>query len=787
MSGSSGEINSKTGVLTAIFAILFAFVGMASGGYFLLNKTAERIIAEQAERNSLAWADYIASGLNRAEMIAAGAELSADEQEFLRQVTDFGDVFRFKLFSADGQLRLVSDDLSNPAGTAAPVNAEHSEKASRVLANGQAYTELNDGTQKADRPDLYVESYVPVKRDGRIVAVAEVYVDQTANNEALRAEFVRFGLIIGGLVLAIMCIPAVLLFRNLSKMRQQNTELDAERSRSDEAASRAEIAERAKSEFLANMSHEIRTPMNGVMGMAELLAKTDLDSKQKMFTDIIVKSGHALVTIINDILDFSKIDSGQLVLDPMPFKLGEAIEDVATLMSSNVKEKDLELVVRVQPDLPERFVGDVGRIRQIVTNLLGNAVKFTDQGHVLVDVSGSVSDEGSGQVANLLVRVEDTGIGIPEDQLARVFEKFNQVDGSSTRTHEGTGLGLTISQMLVEKMGGEIGAESALGKGSKFWFAIPLPVHGENERKKRVPIDVTASRVLVIDDNEVNRSILLEQLGSWGFDATATASGQEGLAVLRRAMETDRPVDLLVLDYHMPKMDGGQVAQALRDDELIGATPIVMLTSVDNMSDGQAFRNLGVEGHLVKPARSAVLLETIITVLQEAKGGLIDVELIDADRGEPGSASGTTRSAGQMQGEVIKGKSGLAILVAEDNEVNQIVIEQILAETGHSYTIVENGKLAVEQFRAVSPDLVLMDVSMPEMNGLEATRAIREIEEAGGGHVPIIGLTAHALKGDRDMCIEAGMDDYVPKPISVSALHDALSRHLGSETEKQTA
>jgi CheY-like chemotaxis protein len=536
------------------------------------------------------------------------------------------------------------------------------------------------------------------------------------------------------------------------------------------------------------MSHEIRTPMNGVMGMAELLAKTELDSKQKMFTDIIVKSGHALVTIINDILDFSKIDSGQLELDPMPFRLADAVEDVAALMSTNVKEKDLELAVRIQPDLPEMLVGDVGRVRQIVTNLLGNAVKFTEQGHVLVDVSGTISGKGDSRIAEILVKVEDTGIGIPEDQVQRVFEKFIQVDGSSTRTHEGTGLGLTISQMLVEKMNGEIGAESVLGQGSTFWFSVPLQVHGEVVRKKRVPIDVTASRVLVIDDNEVNRSILLEQLGSWGFEAASTASGNEGLAVLRQAKEMDRPFDLLVLDYHMPKMDGSQVATAVRADDLVGQTPIVMLTSVDNMSDGQAFRKLGVEGHLVKPARSAVLLETIITVLQEAKANMIGTDGNPVDENsEPGNGDAVVRTIEDLQRQVVSGRSGRMILVAEDNEVNQIVVEQILTETGHSYTIVENGRLAVEQFKAVSPDLILMDVSMPDMNGLEATQAIRELEKATGGHVPIVGLTAHALKGDREMCIEAGMDDYVAKPISVSKLQETITTHIGEPEAKQTA
>ena len=545
---------------------------------------------------------------------------------------------------------------------------------------------------------------------------------------------------------------------------------------------KAELADRAKSEFLANMSHEIRTPMNGVMGMAELLAKTDLDSKQKMFTDIIVKSGHALVTIINDILDFSKIDSGQVELDPQPFRLVEAVEDVATLVATKVTEKDLELAVRMQPGLPDMYIGDVGRIRQIVTNLVGNAVKFTDHGHVLVDISGRLKEADSGTSAALLVKVEDSGIGIPKEKAEAIFEKFSQVDQSSTRAHEGTGLGLTISKMLVEMMGGEIGCESEPGRGSTFWFTLPLPVHGMPVSTKPVPVDVTGARVLVVDDNEINRSILLEQFGSWGFDCSAAASGSEGMTVLRRAAEVGRPVELLILDYQMPRMDGAQVAAAIREDGKTSDTPIIMLTSVDISSESRTFREIGIQGHLVKPARASDLLETSIAVLQDAYAnrsvgpgsGFVTQPAL------PGMGAATVRSVEDLHRPAKTGVTGLTILVAEDNEVNQIVVEQILAETGHSYIIVENGALAVERFKSAVPDLVLMDISMPEMNGLEATAEIRKYEAERGLHIPIVGLTAHALKGDEDMCLDAGMDDYLPKPISVDALTQAVSRHLSN-------
>ncbi len=382
---------------------------------------------------------------------------------------------------------------------------------------------------------------------------------------------------------------------------------------------RAENADRAKSEFLANMSHEIRTPMNGVMGMAEFLKKTDLDPKQSMFADVILKSGGSLVTIINDILDFSKIDAGQLVLDPKPFKLAEAVEDVTTLVSTKVEENRLELIVRVQPDLPETYTGDVGRIRQVVTNILGNAVKFTESGHVLVDISGVVgSDEANGPQAVLKISVSDTGVGIPPEKLDTIFEKFSQVDGSSTRKHEGTGLGLSISKMLVELMGGQIGAKSAAGEGSTFWFTLPLPVHGDVEKPDPVPTDVTGSRVLVVDDNDVNRAILEELLKSWSFEVTLTSSGLEGITALHRGASLGQPHDLVVLDYHMPEMDGIEVVEQVRASPGIQHTPIVMLTSVDNAADN-AIRGLNIQGHLVKPARSTLLLETMVKTLQSGR------------------------------------------------------------------------------------------------------------------------------------------------------------------------
>jgi CheY-like chemotaxis protein/nitrogen-specific signal transduction histidine kinase len=555
-----------------------------------------------------------------------------------------------------------------------------------------------------------------------------------------------------------------------------------------EAQQNAVLADRAKSEFLANMSHEIRTPMNGVLGMAELLAKSDLDSKQKTFTDIIVKSGNALLTIINDILDFSKIDAGQLVLDPAPFNLVEAIEDVATLVSTRAKEKDLELIVRVDPELPDMFVGDVGRIRQIITNLMGNAVKFTDTGHVLVDVNGRI-ENGAGR---LRINVTDTGIGIPKDKVDLVFDKFSQVDASSTRRHEGTGLGLAITSKLVAMMGGEIGVESEFGKGSTFWFTLDLPTSETSARRKPMPIDVTGARILIVDDNAVNRAILSEQMASWSFDACAAESGEEGLQVLQAASRHGIKVDCVILDYQMPGMTGAEVSRVIRSSRGIADTPIIMLTSVDQSLSNVQYRDLGINAQLIKPARSSHLLETIVSAVQKHRTPDLSTIMADTDGKTaetpaavaPPSASArpkeaapsTHRAATPAAAKPAAAEHRLDILVAEDNEVNQLVFTQILAETNLSFEIVGNGELALAAYREMQPRMILMDVSMPKMSGLEATAAIRSLEAESGGHVPIIGVTAHALKGDRERCIDAGMDDYLSKPISPKALLEKVAR-----------
>ncbi len=528
-----------------------------------------------------------------------------------------------------------------------------------------------------------------------------------------------------------------------------------------EAIAVAERANILKSEFLANMSHEIRTPMNGVMGMAELLAKTELDDKQRSFADIIVKSGSALLKIINDILDFSKIDAGQLVLERQPFNLAEVIEDVAALMSSTAAEKGLELSVRIDPALPERFLGDAGRLRQIVTNLVANAVKFTENGDVYVEVvaqSGPAAEEGEQE---LLFRIKDSGIGVPADKINEIFNMFSQADGSVTRKHGGTGLGLAISASLVELMGGEIGVESVVGEGSVFSFTVTLPVEAQTGKSLPVPRNLRGASILVVDDNEINRSILVEQLKSWNFQAAACQSAIQAKSVLNVAVKKNIPVDLVILDYHMPEINGGELALEIRRMPKLADVPIIMLTSVDHTAEGEDFSRFGIDGYLTKPARANLLLKMIVQTLHSERG-----QAVHSEPSEP---------AIEAPSELPEDEEPVDILVADDNDVNRAVYTQILTNAGFTYKIAGNGAEAVQFFQLYKPRIVCMDVSMPVMNGYEATEQIRQIEHELNTHTPVIGITAHALADDRQRCEDAGMDDYLAKPVSPQALIEMIS------------
>lgn len=618
--------------------------------------------------------------------------------------------------------------------------------------------------------DFYPEEFAQMAReeDEKVMRLGEVIEDvfDTVVDGETRYFFSRKGPVRNSNkeVIGIQSI-----FWDITEQRLAEQALLKEREELRAAKIAADEANRAKSDFLANMSHEIRTPMNAIIGITDLLLQTKLDSTQEEYLRMVQDSGEALLTLINDVLDFSKIESGKFELDHLPFDIHETLGDALKGLGFRAHSKGLELACHIDPEIPGGLIGDANRLRQVIINLIGNAIKFTDSGEVVLEIN---CKERTPDKVTLHFIIIDTGIGITPENCAKIFREFEQADASTTRKYGGTGLGLAICSRLVGMMGGRIWVDSVLDVGSKFQFEVTLDVdENYSQTKPLPPVNIHGTRVLVVDDNATNRRILKDMLTNWGMKPTTSSSGQAALQALVDASDEGDGFQLIISDFNMPQMDGRMLVESILERSLLRSNAVIMLTSGTRPDDFQGLQNLGVRTHLLKPAKQSEIYNAVVSSLnasyQNQEDNLSEKQLPSTNPADSLAVNGSPESQSKRR--------SLNILLAEDNVVNQKLAVAILEKSGHRVCVVENGIKALAALEKDDFDMVLMDVQMPEMDGLAATREIRKMEQSSYQHLPIVAMTAHAMKGDREVCLEAGMDEYLSKPIRATDLDQKIA------------
>ena len=673
----------------------------------------------------------------------------------------------------------------------APDNLDHKVKEYVELVGKILLADDQDLT--FDNPDLYKIDHVNAIELLTLLNRV-VHTHERESNMAVR-ELQQIKTVILAVILSIILIEGFFLFRPLVrsvkektkrleqqalKLEEQAAELFIAREEADDARLKSEEATKLKSEFLANMSHEIRTPMNGIIGMLNLLIETKLTPDQNRYAEVAVNSADTLLTLINDILDFSKIEAGKLEFEIIPFNLHFLIEEAMELITIKAQEKDLEMLLKFDADLPVHLMGDPGRIRQIVLNLASNAIKFTEEGHILVGIETMEEDDTH---VTFKAYVEDTGIGIPHAKQEHIFQKFNQADGSTTRKFGGTGLGLAISKELASRMEGQMGLESIPGVGSKFWFTFRLEkdTNAEHTGPLNLSADLTDVRALIVDDNKTAQDIAADPMLKAGMNVAVCGSPYDALHMMRQAVESGKPYEMAVLDYMMPGMNGIELGEAIKEDEGLQDTALLMISSAPNNDDQARMKEIGFKGYLSKPAAAQDIIQAL-SAIQSMRL---------ADDGSNGDETMITRhmlrearTGKKQQEEGLMSFPDAQILLAEDNPNNQMVATTMLEKMGCHVTPAGNGQEAVRLMKQQQFDLIFMDCNMPEMDGFEATKVIRQLEEHNHStKTPIIAFTAYAMQGDDQRCYDAGMDDYITKPVKKAAMIHVLNKWLQQQKE----